>query len=178
MNPGLENVEILRYGTVHRNTFIDSPKLLDSELQLRAAPGVYLAGQITGVEGYVESAACGFLVALLLAQKANGHPVTPPPPNTALGGLLTHLGRGRDGGGPTAVDADGEEQAEVTATLRDFQPSNITWACMPPHENRKLKKRDRYLALSARAIASHEAWRRSAPLLPVEPFAVVETPAT
>lgn len=141
MIPGLEQAEFLRFGSVHRNTFVESPKLLDERMQLRARPGVFLAGQVTGVEGYVESCAGGFLCALLLAQSLKGEALRPPPDTTALGGIRTHLLRPND----------------------RFQPSNITWACMPPLEQvgdrrRKLKKRDRYEAMSARAIADFDAW--------------------
>ncbi|HQY60670.1 MAG TPA: methylenetetrahydrofolate--tRNA-(uracil(54)-C(5))-methyltransferase (FADH(2)-oxidizing) TrmFO, partial [Polyangiaceae bacterium] len=129
--PGLEEAEILRFGSVHRNTFVNAPELLDERMQLRARPHLYLAGQITGVEGYVESAAGGLVCALGLAQTLAGLPFTPPPPTTALGGLRTHLSRPQP----------------------RYQPSNITWACMPPHENRRLKKRDRYQALAERALS-------------------------
>jgi len=139
MIPGLEECEIQRFGSVHRNTFVNSPKMLDERMQLRAKPHVYLAGQITGVEGYVESCAGGLLCALMLAETLLGLPFTPPPKTTALGGILTHLSR---------------EQP-------NYQPSNITWACMPAHENRKLKKRDRYQALSERALADFTAWRET-----------------
>src|SRR5262249_14581864 len=93
MIPGLAEAELMRFGSVHRNTFVDAPRLLDASMQLRAAPGVYVAGQISGVEGYVESAAGGFLCAVLLAQQLAGLEPTPPPPTTALGGILTHLSR-------------------------------------------------------------------------------------
>ena len=142
MIPGLEEAEFLRFGSVHRNTFVDAPKLLDERMQLRARPGVFLAGQVTGVEGYVESCAGGFLCALLLAQVLGGHPLTPPPETTALGGIRTHLMRPNE----------------------RFQPSNITWACMPPISDRKLKKRDRYARMSERALADFDAWLTSAPL--------------
>ena len=141
--PGLEEVEILRYGTVHRNTFVNAPEELDARMQVKARPHLYLAGQITGVEGYVESAACGFVCAIGLAQVLMGETFTPPPETTALGGLRTHLGRPQP----------------------RYQPSNITWACMPPHPNRKLKKRDRYQALSERALIDLEAWLSTAPLM-------------
>ncbi len=142
MIPGLEEAEFLRYGSVHRNTFVDAPKLLDERMQLRARPGVFLAGQITGVEGYVESCAGGLLCAILLAQSLNGHAITPPPDTTALGGIRTHLMRPNE----------------------RFQPSNITWACMPPTADRRLKKRDRYQVMSERALVDLEAWLVSAPL--------------
>jgi methylenetetrahydrofolate--tRNA-(uracil-5-)-methyltransferase len=134
--PGLEECEILRYGSVHRNTFLDAPALLDARMQLRARPGLFFAGQITGVEGYVESCASGLLCAVMLAEALRGEAVVPPPPATALGGILTHLGRKQP----------------------SYQPSNITWACMPPHENRKLKKRERYTALAERALGAVDAW--------------------
>jgi len=142
MIPGLEEAEFLRYGSVHRNTFVDAPKLLDERMQMRARPNVFLAGQITGVEGYVESCAGGLVCAILLAQSLGGHPLTPPPETTALGGIRTHLMRPNE----------------------RFQPSNITWACMPPAENRRLKKRDRYQFMSERALVDIEAWLASAPL--------------
>lgn len=142
MIPGLEEAEILRFGSVHRNTFIDSPKLLDERMQLKVRPNVFLAGQVTGVEGYVESCAGGLICAILLAQSLRGEAVTPPPESTALGGIRTHLMRAQD----------------------RFQPSNITWACMPPPPNRRLKKRDRYQAMAERALADFEVWLTSAPL--------------
>ena len=142
MIPGLEECEIARFGSVHRNTFVNAPVLLDERMQLRGRPHVYLAGQITGVEGYVESCAGGLLCGLMLAQwHANGT-IAPPPPETALGGIRTHLARPQP----------------------SYQPSNITWACMPPHENRKLKKRDRYAALSERALVAIDQWLKTAPL--------------
>ncbi len=143
--PGLEQAEFYRFGSVHRNTFVDAPRVLDGLMQLRERPGVFLAGQITGVEGYVESCAAGFVCAVMLAQSLLGHAVSPPPPSTALGGVLTHLARG-------AAEAKG------------YQPSNITWACLPPHENRRLKKRDRYEAMARRALDALEAWLDAAPL--------------
>jgi methylenetetrahydrofolate--tRNA-(uracil-5-)-methyltransferase len=142
MIPGLEEAEILRFGSVHRNTFVDSPKLLDERMQLRARPGVFLAGQITGVEGYVESCAGGLLCAIMLAQSLRGEAVTPPPETTALGGIRTHLMRPSE----------------------RFQPSNITWACMPPPPDRRLKKRDRYQRMAERALADLDAWLAAAPL--------------
>lgn len=142
MIPGLEEAEILRFGSVHRNTFIDSPRLLDERMQLRARPGVFLAGQITGVEGYVESCAGGLICAVMLAQAMTGAPVVPPPETTALGGIRTHLMR----------------QSER------FQPSNITWACIPPPEDARLRKRDRYQAMADRALVDLERWLATAPL--------------
>jgi methylenetetrahydrofolate--tRNA-(uracil-5-)-methyltransferase len=137
--PGLEEAEFLRMGSVHRNTFVNAPELLGPTMELHCAPGVYLAGQVSGVEGYVESAAGGFLCALFLAQRLHSQAIVPPPATTALGGILTHLGRKQP----------------------RYQPSNITWAHMPPLEGqaRRLKKRPRYEAMAERALRDHDAWR-------------------
>ena len=139
--PGLEEAEFLRFGSVHRNTFIDAPSLLDETMQLKTAPGVYVAGQLSGVEGYVESAAGGLLCGVMLAQRLLGGDPPIPPKTTALGGLMTHLSR---------VSASGT-----------YQPSNITWAHLPPLEGdgRRLKKRERYEALAARALADLASFR-------------------
>ncbi|HXX69033.1 MAG TPA: methylenetetrahydrofolate--tRNA-(uracil(54)-C(5))-methyltransferase (FADH(2)-oxidizing) TrmFO [Polyangiaceae bacterium] len=145
--PGLEGAEFLRFGSVHRNTFVDAPRALDERMQLRARPGVFLAGQITGVEGYVESCACGFVCAVMLAQSLAGAALTPPPPTTTLGGLLAHLAR----------------------TKGDYQPSNVTWAWLPPLSDRRLKKRDRYEALAARALGDLEGWLEAGALARPQP---------
>ncbi|WP_437707863.1 methylenetetrahydrofolate--tRNA-(uracil(54)-C(5))-methyltransferase (FADH(2)-oxidizing) TrmFO [Sorangium sp. So ce448] len=138
MVPGLEEAEFLRMGSVHRNTFVDAPALLGPAMELRALPGVHLAGQISGVEGYVESAAAGFVCAILLAQQLRNEPLRPPPPTTALGGILTHLGRKQ----PT------------------YQPSNITWAHIAPLDpaHGKLRKRARYEVMAERALRDLDAW--------------------
>ena len=138
MIPGLEGAEFLRFGSVHRNTFVNAPALLGPGLELRAMPGVLLAGQIAGVEGYVESAAAGFVCAILLAQRLRDEPMIPPPVTTALGGILTHLSRHE----------------------KRYQPSNITWAHVPQLEGkaRKLKKRARYEAMAERALADLDGW--------------------
>ena len=150
MIPGLEDAEIQRFGTVHRNTFVNAPELLDDTLQLKNVPHVYLAGQISGVEGYVESAGCGLVCGRMLADRVQNKPISHPPKTTALGGLLTHLSRKQE----------------------RFEPSNITWACMPPLENRKLKKKDRYQVMANRALADLDGWLGIAPKeLPKEPGA-------
>jgi methylenetetrahydrofolate--tRNA-(uracil-5-)-methyltransferase len=133
MIPGLEKAEYERFGSVHRNTFVDSPRVLDEKLSLRARAGVHLAGQISGVEGYVESTACGLALALMLA----GHPR--PPKTTALGALLAHLG---------------------DAEKKSFQPSNVVWNLFPPLEGsqEKLRKKDRHAALSERALRDLDPW--------------------
>ncbi len=138
--PGLERAEIMRYGSVHRNTFIDAPALLDEAMQLRALPGVFVAGQLAGVEGYVESTAAGLLCGLGLARQLAGLPPAPPPTTTALGGIMTQLGR--------------------THAKLGYQPSNMTWAHVPPLDQpgRKLKKRARYEKMAERALADLAPW--------------------
>ncbi|MBX3263921.1 MAG: methylenetetrahydrofolate--tRNA-(uracil(54)-C(5))-methyltransferase (FADH(2)-oxidizing) TrmFO [Labilithrix sp.] len=156
MIPGLEEVEILRFGSVHRNTFVDAPRMLDERMQLKALPNVFLAGQITGVEGYVESCAGGLLCAILLAQALRGERLTPPPETTALGGIRTHLSR----------------------ETERFQPSNITWACVPPPPDPKLRKRERYQAMADRALADLDGWLARAPLARVGAARAEPAPAS
>ncbi|VAV86684.1 Methylenetetrahydrofolate--tRNA-(uracil-5-)-methyltransferase TrmFO, partial [hydrothermal vent metagenome] len=116
MIPGLENAEFARLGGIHRNTFLNSPKLLDENLRLRADPRLRFAGQVTGVEGYVESAACGLLAGRFAAAQALGQEATAPPPTTALGSLLGHITGGHITGKGT------------------FQPMNINFGLMPTAE--------------------------------------------
>ncbi|MFW6051662.1 MAG: methylenetetrahydrofolate--tRNA-(uracil(54)-C(5))-methyltransferase (FADH(2)-oxidizing) TrmFO [Myxococcota bacterium] len=139
MIPGLEQAEFLRLGSVHRNTFVHSPTVLDDRWQLAAAPGVYLAGQVSGVEGYVESAACGLALGAMIAREAAGEPPVAPPPTTALGALLRHLRR------PT----------------RDFQPSNVVWSMFPALDRAaggRRNKRERHEAMARRALDDLEPW--------------------
>lgn len=136
MIPGLQDAEFERFGSVHRNTFVDSPRVLDDDLALRARPGVHLAGQICGVEGYVESAACGMLVGIELAHQLRGEGFSFPPRTTMLGGMIGHL-------------RDANE---------DFQPSNVMWSMVAPLEGQRLKKRARRDAQSARALQDLGAW--------------------
>lgn len=135
--PGLKNAEFQRYGAVHRNTFLNAPKLLDPTFQLRADPGLYFAGQISGTEGYVESAAGGLLVAYFVAARLRGEEPVLPPPTTALGGLVTHIGRNAD----------------------DYQPSNITFSHIAPWAGARLKKRAKYEAMAERALRDLETFR-------------------
>jgi methylenetetrahydrofolate--tRNA-(uracil-5-)-methyltransferase len=144
MIPGLESAEFMRFGSVHRNTFVNSPRMLTQALELRARPGVFLAGQIAGVEGYLESAACGFLCAVLYAQRVAQRAFDPPPETTALGGLLRHLWTAR----------------------KDFQPSNVTWAMVAPMDglSKKLSKHEKYERYAARALEDVGGWlARNAP---------------
>jgi len=141
MIPGLEQAEFLRMGQIHRNTYLDSPTLLDSELRLKNSPHLAFAGQITGVEGYVESMACGLLVAWMIAQRRQGRPIEVPPPTTALGALHGHV--------------LGLRRAHSDAHL----PSNIHWGLFPPVESTgRAGKRDRKKLYGERALADLDAW--------------------
>ncbi len=148
MIPGLENAEFARLGGVHRNTFMNSPKLLDATLRLKALPRLRFAGQITGCEGYVESAGIGLLAGRMAAADRLALPFTAPPQTTALGALLAHITGGAD--------------AET------FQPMNVNFGLFPPLDTDHLPKkqrprgRDRKLALTTRALADLETWRTGA----------------
>jgi methylenetetrahydrofolate--tRNA-(uracil-5-)-methyltransferase len=137
MIPGLENAEFARLGGLHRNTFLNSPRLLDPELRLRAQPRLRFAGQITGVEGYVESAAIGLLAGRFAAAERLDQPLVSPPPTTALGALLNHITGGAD--------------AET------FQPMNVNFGLFPPLPG-KFRGRDRKAAMSRRALDDLSAW--------------------
>ncbi len=134
--PGLENAQFARLGGLHRNTFINSPRLLDGGLRLKARPDLRFAGQITGVEGYVESAAIGLLAGRFAAAELRGAAFAPPPPTTAFGALLAHITGGAD--------------------ARTFQPMNINFGLFP--ELKGARGRDRKKALSARALADLDLW--------------------
>ncbi|MDZ4791338.1 MAG: methylenetetrahydrofolate--tRNA-(uracil(54)-C(5))-methyltransferase (FADH(2)-oxidizing) TrmFO [Hyphomicrobiales bacterium] len=153
MIPGLENAEFARLGGLHRNTFLNSPKVLDGALRLKAQPRLRFAGQITGVEGYVESAAIGLIAGRFAAAERFGEPLKAPPLTTALGALLAHIT-----GGHLSAD-DGPS--------RSFQPMNVNFGLFPPivaqtpnakGKLRPVKGFDRKRALSARALADVAAW--------------------
>jgi methylenetetrahydrofolate--tRNA-(uracil-5-)-methyltransferase len=135
--PGLQNAEFARLGGMHRNTFIQSPKLLDGELRMRARPNIRFAGQITGCEGYVESAAVGLLAGRFAAAELAGNVQAPPPPETALGALLGHI--------------TGGAQAET------YQPMNVNFGLFPPLDV-KSKKADRKGLMAARAREKLAEW--------------------
>jgi methylenetetrahydrofolate--tRNA-(uracil-5-)-methyltransferase len=137
--PGLEQSRFARLGSMHRNTFLNAPACLSPTLQLKTEPRLFFAGQITGVEGYVESAACGFLAGLFAAAHRLGIELPPPPPTTALGALLTHL---------------------ATASPKGFQPMNVTYGLFPPLAGRHRKRADRRLAMAERALEELELWWR------------------
>ena len=141
--PGLENAEFARLGGLHRNTFINSPRLLDSALRLKAMPRLRFAGQITGVEGYVESAAIGLLAGRFAAADALGIESSPPPATTALGALLGHITQGAD--------------------AKTFQPMNVNFGLFPSLEEKvaargKDRGRVRKTAISERALRDLDAW--------------------
>jgi methylenetetrahydrofolate--tRNA-(uracil-5-)-methyltransferase len=155
--PGLQNAEWLRMGQIHRNTFLDSPRLLAPDLSLKVEPRVFFAGQITGVEGYVESAACGYLCALAVHARRTGTTFTPPPGTTALGALYRHVtGEAHPPGAP-------------------YQPTNVVFALFPPLEGR-MKKDQKRQAYAARARVDFERWASAAPH-PVLPAPVPVVPA-
>lgn len=138
--PGLANAEWLRLGVMHRNTFLDSPRVLTPDLQLRSRPGLYFAGQITGAEGYVEAAACGAMTGIAAARALLGEPPVPVPPDTALGAVVAHL------------------QNTVTA---DFQPANVTWSYFSPLPGEHLKqKQERRAKMAERALLHLDAFAR------------------
>lgn len=145
MIPGLEQVEFLRYGSVHRNTFVDAPRVLDDTLAIRGAEGVHLAGQVAGVEGYVESAACGLVLGIALARSLRGEArfaESLPPRATALGSLWSHLRTPSD----------------------RYQPSNVIFSMFPPlgtppgAASKRLGKRERYAVLAERALGELGPW--------------------
>ena len=144
--PGLEEAQFARLGGLHRNTFINSPRLLDRQLRMKARPSLRFAGQITGVEGYIESAAIGLMTGIMAASQATGTEWAPPPVDTAHGALLAHITGG--------ADAD------------TFQPMNVNFGLFPPIElvvtpngkKRKFRGRERKAAYASRALASFSGW--------------------
>ncbi|HCI19547.1 MAG: methylenetetrahydrofolate--tRNA-(uracil(54)-C(5))-methyltransferase (FADH(2)-oxidizing) TrmFO [Pseudomonadota bacterium] len=144
--PGLESAQFARLGGLHRNTFINSPRLLDEQLRMTARPGLRFAGQITGVEGYIESAAIGLMAGIMTASEVTSAEWTPPPVDTAHGALLAHITGG--------ADAD------------TFQPMNVNFGLFPPMDlvttpngkKRKLRGRERKMAYAARALESFAGW--------------------
>lgn len=140
--PGLAEAEFLRMGSIHRNTYIESPLLLDGELHLKSRPQVVFAGQITGVEGYVESIACGLLAGLFLAARSKGAVMAPPPPESALGALYRHV--------------LGLARAEETGK-HPHVPSNVHWG-LTPSLGVRAKKRDRKRMMGERALEAHAEW--------------------
>ena len=162
MIPGLENAEFARLGGLHRNTFLNSPRLLDRALRLKAMPRLRFAGQITGVEGYVESAAIGLLAGRFASAERLGGAVQPPPPTTALGALLGHITGGHIGGG--------EEGG-----ARSFQPMNVNFGLFPPvdvperdADGQRIKGKDKAAAkrraTAERALSDLARWAGQQPI--------------
>jgi methylenetetrahydrofolate--tRNA-(uracil-5-)-methyltransferase len=154
--PGLETAEFARLGGLHRNSFLNSPKLLDGTLRLKAEPRVRFAGQITGCEGYVESAAVGLLAGRLTAAERLGETISLPPPTTAHGALLAHI----TGGHIETIDAG----------PRSFQPMNVNFGLFPPlsrvpatgPDGKRLRGNEKTIAkkraLTTRALADLDRW--------------------
>ena len=136
MIPGLEHAEFVRYGVMHRNTFLDAPRVLTGGLYLKEHPNVFFAGQITGFEGYMESAASGLLAARSLYARLTGGSYTPPPRDTMCGALMGYL----------------------TTENKHFQPMGANMGILPPLEDRPRDKRLRYMAQAQRAVASFQSW--------------------
>ena len=138
--PGLENASFARLGGIHRNTFINSPTLLDDRMRLKSRPNLRFAGQVTGVEGYVESAAMGLLAGRMAAAELLGRDLAPPPPDTATGALITHITGGAD--------------------AKTFQPMNVNFGLFPPIDAKGGRKgrKDRYKAYTDRAKDSFRGW--------------------
>ena len=140
MIPGLENASFARLGGIHRNTFINSPTLLDDQMRLKSRPNIRFAGQITGVEGYVESAAMGLVAGRMAAAEIMGKTLNPPPPETAMGALITHITGGAD--------------------AKTFQPMNVNFGLFPPIDAKGGRKgrQTRYKAYTDRAKAAFTEW--------------------
>ncbi|MCE6953278.1 methylenetetrahydrofolate--tRNA-(uracil(54)-C(5))-methyltransferase (FADH(2)-oxidizing) TrmFO [Cereibacter sphaeroides] len=140
MIPGLENASFARLGGIHRNTFLNSPTLLDAQMRLKLRPNIRFAGQVTGVEGYVESAAMGLLAGRMAAAEILGRDLPPPPPETALGALITHITGG--------------------AEAKTFQPMNVNFGLFPPIDAKggRRGRKDRYKAYTDRAKAAFTEW--------------------
>jgi methylenetetrahydrofolate--tRNA-(uracil-5-)-methyltransferase len=147
MIPGLQDARFARLGGIHRNTFLNSPTLLDDQMRLKSRPHIRFAGQITGVEGYVESAAMGLLAARLAVAELTGRPLPPVPPTTAIGALVTHITGG--------------------AEAKTFQPMNVNFGLFPPVDARggRRGRRDRYKAYTDRAKADWQDWLASTRVL-------------
>ena len=145
--PGLENAQFARLGGIHRNTFLNSPTLLDAQMRLKSKPNIRFAGQVTGVEGYVESAAMGLLAGRMAAAEILGRDLPPVPPTTAMGALVTHITGG--------------------AVAKTFQPMNVNFGLFPPLEDARSGRRgrkDRYKGYTDRAKADWQAWLAQSPL--------------
>ncbi len=139
MIPGLEKAEFFRYGAIHRNTFINTPSLLNNQLQIKSRPDIYFAGQITGVEGYVESASMGLLASLSAVAAITGKDYMPPPRDTALGALINYL---------------------TTSSSKNFQPMNINFGLFWVQEMKIKNKQERNKRIAVNAMEQIKKWRQ------------------
>ncbi len=151
--PGLENARFLRYGQIHRNTYINAPTLLRETLQMKAHPRVFFAGQICGVEGYVESIATGLLAGMHAAALVSGAEMAPAPRASAFGSLTHYV---------THADA------------KNFQPANITFDLLPPLEKKIRDRKERHRLQCELALQEFDRWMERARLIPRSPFEVPE----
>jgi len=144
MIPGLEDARFARLGGIHRNTFLNSPTLLDDQMRWRTHPHIRFAGQITGVEGYVESAAMGLLAGRMAAAEILGRPIPTPAPDTAMGALVNHITGGAD--------------------AKTFQPMNVNFGLFPPIDAKggRRNRKSRYKAYTDRAKTSWTGWLEGA----------------
>ena len=138
MIPGLEKAEFFRVGAIHRNTFINTPELLNNELELKTKPGIYFAGQITGVEGYVESASMGLLASLSAVAKITQRNYKAPPKDTAIGALINYL---------------------TTSSKKNFQPMNINFGLFWIQEMKIKNKKERNQKIALNALDQIKIWR-------------------
>ena len=143
MIPGLENAEFFRFGAIHRNTYINSPSLLNKQLELKSHPGIYFAGQVTGVEGYVESSAMGLLASLSAVAKISGSSYGPPPADTALGALINYL---------------------TKSGSKGFQPMNINFGLFWVQDMRIRDKKLRNQKIAMNALDKIKEWDEGHPI--------------
>ena len=135
MIPALKNAEFVRYGVMHRNTFLDSPRVLNKDLSLKNDNRIYFAGQITGVEGYMESAACGIIAAMNAVKRINGKQAVNLPNETMIGSLLKYI---------------------TDESVTDFQPMGANFGIMPQFAERIKDKKERYGKLADRALKAYD----------------------
>ncbi len=139
MIPGLENARFVRYGKMHRNTYMASPEVLTASYEAKEQPGLFFAGQMTGVEGYVESAGSGLVAGINAAREAMGKDTVAFPKDTALGSMANYI---------------------TTTSAKHFQPMNASFALLPPLEGKKIrKKRERHEKVSERGLASLDEFK-------------------
>lgn len=145
--PGLENAEFVRFGQMHRNTFLNSPALLEPTMESRTRPGLFFGGQITGTEGYIGSTGSGYVAGLNAARLALGQPMLAFPPETMLGAICNYVAR---------------------AEAKGFQPMKANFGLMPPLEHPKRRKRERYQSFSQRALEILHAFVAETSALPAQ----------